>query len=516
MPKIKTGRKLLKAVAIVTIFSVVTRSLSFVFKIYFSRALGPEIMGLYQVCLSVFYLFAALTASGLVTVLSRRVTESKTLDPNDKGHSILTSALIAGFLSSVLVIVTIYIFRGQIDFMFPDVRAIPMFMIMLPALLTTSIYGLIRGWFWGNKDFLTFSITEAIEEILRVIFSVLFVSGIISGISGAHGIALAFAISDAAVAIILVIVFFIKGGRLSRPALFKPLLKPAVPLTAMRIFSGLMGTAIALMLPAGLIRGGYSLSDATASFGRIAGMANPLLFAPNAIVSSLAIVLIPEMSESGIKKFDKTLARHIDTGISFAILISAAFLTIFASIGSDMTVIIFDDIPSGEYLKVASWLLLIMPVHQISASALNSIGMETESFISYLISSVFMILAIHFLTPSIHIFSIIVANFITLLVGSIGNMFFLNKRLKLEFGFLKPLAMVAIIAIPSIFVGKSVRNLLYNVSPIFAVSVSAIVSLSTYFILVMAFGLLNIGGFLKIKGLNFKRAMHPTRSAIKS
>jgi stage V sporulation protein B len=494
-----TGVRLFKTVAVVTIFSIVTRSLAFIFKIYLSRVLGAEAMGLYQMSLSLFYLFVALSSSGLVTVLSRRVAETKALDPKNTGYALLSSSLVIGLVLTIIIVIILLLCRPYISIFFPDQRAVPIFMIMLPALITTCIYGLIRSWFWGNKDFTAFSITELLEEVLRIGFSVLFVSGIVCGIYGENGIALAFSAADFGVALILTALFFLKGGRLKKPLDFKPLIKPAATLSTMRAFASIIGTIFTIMLPLRLVAGGFSISDATASYGRIAGMANPLLFAPNAIISSLALVLIPEMSASGIKRDNASVNRHIDAGISFAIIVSGVFLVVFASFGEELTLLLFNDSESGEYLRVAAWLLLIMPIHQISSSALNSIGMEKESFISYLISASAMLIIIYFLTPIIGIYAAVIANFVTLILCTIGNLFFLNKRLALSFRFIKPLAFIAGFSFPCILLGKNIHSLLQSISGIFALlaGISSVAIL--YCVLLSVTELINVKGFLRLR-----------------
>ncbi|MDR0752457.1 MAG: oligosaccharide flippase family protein [Christensenellaceae bacterium] len=511
MPNHSKNSHIFKAALIVIIFSIFTRGISFAFKIYFSRVLGAESIGLYQICLSVFYLFASFTSGGLVTVLSRRVAENRALNPQDKGLSILTSSLLVGILSSALLLLLLFLLREHIDFLFSDVRAKPLFLIMAPALITTSVYGIIRGWFWGNKDFLTFSITELLEEVFRVIFSILFVSGIVSGIYGERGIALAFVLSDIMVAFILVIMFLFKEGKLKKPTKFGTLLKPAIPLTGMRIFGGLLGTLIAILLPLRLIAGGFSVSQATASFGRVAGMANPLLFAPNAIIGSLAIVLIPEMSASGIKNNNPTLAKHIESGISLSLIISGFFLIMFATFGEDLTLFLFNDRPSGEYLRVASWLLLITPIQLITSSALSSIGLETESFKSYFISSLFMIASIYFIAPIIGFYSVVIANFLSILVNSSINLYYLNKRIGLPFSFLKLLAFLTISSSLCIFLGKTMRSILYQTSPALALIISVIMVLIIYVVTLLLSDLIKFEWFLKFKSI-FKSSTHQNRT----
>jgi stage V sporulation protein B len=97
-------KPIFKAVAVVTAFSVITRTLSFVFKIYLSRTAGAEVMGLYQICLSLFFLFSALSTGGLTTVLSRKTAENHALGNQNKGLPFLSAALCIGLTVAVCTV----------------------------------------------------------------------------------------------------------------------------------------------------------------------------------------------------------------------------------------------------------------------------------------------------------------------------------------------------------------------------------------------------------------------------
>ena len=60
--------KTAKSFGIVTGFSIATRLVSFIFKLWMSRALGAEVVGLYQIALSVLLMLFTITA-GAPTVL---------------------------------------------------------------------------------------------------------------------------------------------------------------------------------------------------------------------------------------------------------------------------------------------------------------------------------------------------------------------------------------------------------------------------------------------------------------
>ena len=62
---------LVKAVALITIFSILTRILGFVFRIYLSWEMGAEMLGIYQVALSIIGVLMMLVSSGLPLTLSK-------------------------------------------------------------------------------------------------------------------------------------------------------------------------------------------------------------------------------------------------------------------------------------------------------------------------------------------------------------------------------------------------------------------------------------------------------------
>ena len=64
-------KSIFKSVAIITFFSVLTRFLGFLFRIYLSRTIGAEELGKYQVALSVFLVFLTIVSSGFTFVISR-------------------------------------------------------------------------------------------------------------------------------------------------------------------------------------------------------------------------------------------------------------------------------------------------------------------------------------------------------------------------------------------------------------------------------------------------------------
>ena len=107
------------AIATVTLFGVFTRLISFLFKVYLSRALGAEALGLYQIALSVFLLFASLPSSGIPLILSRKVAEADALNKKND-FSVFTAALLYSTALSLVIAVALILFGTRLSFLFSD------------------------------------------------------------------------------------------------------------------------------------------------------------------------------------------------------------------------------------------------------------------------------------------------------------------------------------------------------------------------------------------------------------
>ena len=70
-------KSIFKTVAYVTAFSFAERFLGFVYRIFLSRKLGAEGLGIYQISLSVLGLFMTMTSAGIPITVSRIITKTK-------------------------------------------------------------------------------------------------------------------------------------------------------------------------------------------------------------------------------------------------------------------------------------------------------------------------------------------------------------------------------------------------------------------------------------------------------
>lgn len=84
-------------------------------------------------------------------------------------------------------------------------------------------------------------------------------------------------------------------------AVYRDLLGMALPLTANRIVLNILQSIEAVSIPQKLLLYGYDTTTALSVYGVLTGMAMPMIFFPNALTSSVAVLLLPTISENHAK-----------------------------------------------------------------------------------------------------------------------------------------------------------------------------------------------------------------------
>ena len=139
-------KKIIKTVFFVTSISVFTRLLGFFFRIYLSRTIGAESLGLYQISMSIVALLATFTA-GLPLTLSRKTSECIASRDIKSSSSLVSSTLTIGLIVCTILFVTAHLLEPYIGNIFSDQQCKPIFYILLPTIFTTCIiFNTINMW----------------------------------------------------------------------------------------------------------------------------------------------------------------------------------------------------------------------------------------------------------------------------------------------------------------------------------------------------------------------------------
>ena len=362
--------------AIVTIFSTVERLLGFIYRIYLSRTLGAEGVGVYQITLSVIGLLMTITASGIPITVSRIMIKHESEKQNSLIYKTVSAGIILSLIISIPLVSLFLFFPNSVNFIFADKRCYTLLKIILPSVIITSVYAVIRGFFWGKKKFFTYSLIELLEEIVMLVFGVILVNTMVDIEDGITKASYAVIISYLFSFVTAIIFFFINGGKFSSPKEeLKPLIISSAPITLMRTATSLINTLIAIILPARLILSGLTAPDAMEKFGELSGMSIPLINIPSSLIGSIALVLVPELSNNFYSKKLITLRHNIEEAVKCSVFIACTIIPVFLSMGEEIGIMMYANKNAGIYVRNSCIIMFPMSITMITTSMLNSLNL---------------------------------------------------------------------------------------------------------------------------------------------
>ena len=456
-------RGFFKTVAIVTIFSTCEKFLGFLYRIYLSRTIGAEGVGLYQVALSVFAFLLTLTCSGTPITVSRLITKYNAENKKERVNKLITSALVFTLFVSLAICLLFFSLKKFSSLIFADDRCVSIFYVVLIGLIFTSLYSIVRGVFWGKKDFLPYSIIELLEEICMIVVGIILISTTTEVFLGAYYAGVAVLISYVFSFTLAFIVFFMRGNRIINPkGEFKPLLSSAMPVTAMRTINSLAISIVSIILPLRLVSAGFSSSEAMSLYGSAVGQAIPILFIPTTLIGSFTIVLVPEIAENFYNKNHKRLKTEIEKAVKFTAILSNIFIPVFFVCGEEIGLIIFGNTDCGKFLTASAFLMLFMSLSSLSTSILNSIGQEKKALSYCIISGAFMLACVYLLPKYMGIYSLLIGYSFVYGLTTVLNVILLRKKCKYKPKFIGFIIFSTLLLFPSIILGYMLEKLLLS------------------------------------------------------
>lgn len=501
-------KKIVETMLVVTAFSVIERLLGFIYRIFLSRALGAELLGVYQVALSVVGLIMTLTASGIPITVSRIMTKHDSENNSAKSFSTVTAGILLSLILSLpLVLVLVFVPKVS-GLLFQDERSFAVFKVIIPGITITSVYSVLRGYFWGKRKFLTYSIIELLEEIVMLVAGVILINGCTETTTGLLGAGKAVLISYIFSFVTATMLYFLRGGRLKNPrGELKPLISSAGPITVMRTGTSLINTLIAIILPMRLVLSGLTSAEALSSFGELSGMSIPLIYIPSTLIGSIALVLVPELSTNYYKNNGVTLKNNVENAVKCSVYISALIIPVFISLGKEIGVLVYDNLNSGLYVQNASIIMLPMSITLITTSVLNSLNLERKTLLYYLIGAFLLILSIWFLPKYVGVYSLVIGLFLSYLTTSCLNLLLINKMLKHKPKLKSFIALSALFIIPSTLLSHLLKGVLIKFIPL-APTVIICSALAVLFIMALykTFNLFSVKDILGAKKAQTKKA----------
>lgn len=407
---------------ILTLTGLVSRLIGFFYRIYLSRLFGEENIGIYQLISPVIALSFSLCAAAYQTTISKLSAElaAKAPFPNHPStRRPFWAALSLSLPLSLLCTAVTYLFAEPIGTMLlKEPRTVPLLKIIAFSFPFVGIHACINGWFYGMKKAGLPAFAQIMEQLTRVGCVFLITTKTLSrnqtpSISTAvFGLAFGELVSMTIAILTYLPYFSAPSGSVSSPkaasryaflrsgrSTYGPLLAMAVPLTANRLVLNFLGSAESVAIPEMLRLYGYTTENALSVYGVLTGMALPLIFFPNALTGSIAVMLLPMISENYcVKKYDAVRTLTLRT-LKYCLLMGFACMCVFAILGPWLGSFLYDSPLAGRCIRTLGFICPFLYLDTTLSSILQGLGKAGVIFFINVLSLLVRLAFVYFAIP---------------------------------------------------------------------------------------------------------------------
>ncbi len=422
---------------LLTATGLFSQLLGFIYRIFLSRLIGAEVMGLYQLIMPVYSVLLSVTAIGLTAAVSSLTSEYHALGNIKAAEQVLRRCLAALVLLLILPCLAVVAFSDAISvYLLGDARTQLGLLLLLPCILLTGVENLHKHAFYGAGQIRPPAFSELMEQLVRtgavLGLLVLFLPQNPERIVGLIVLGMVICEVFSSCTLVLLHRQHIRrlpgdlGPGLPGKTLNRRILHIAVPIGLTSLLGNLMGSVCAILIPQRLVAGGMEVSAAISAFGVMFGMSMPLLNLPTAFIAALGLVLVPKLAESAALKRKADIHRRISKAMLGTSILMLPAMAILVVLGPTLGTVLFQESSVGDYLAPLSVCVVLSCYQSVLSCALNGVGQQPAAARNALISGA-VELVIVFLTVGIpgvgllgYVWAFLISSLVGMMLGAIS------------------------------------------------------------------------------------------------
>lgn len=437
---------LITGTLLMTAAGVLSRVIGFFYRIFLSRTIGAEALGIYQLIGPVFGLCFALTASSIQTSISKFVGDAiggckDSLCGKKKARAYLILGLVLSCGLSILTGVFMYLNADWIAVRFlGEARCAPLLVLLTYSLLPCCIHACINGYYYGKKNAFVPSLCQLIEQIARVgsvwiIFQITTEKGIpLTAFHAVCGLVI-----GECFGLLVSMSALLREKRLPRGSytsdsicnstMTHAFLAMVIPLTINRLSVAFSTSLENLLIPQKLQLYGYTQTDALSIYGILSGMTLSIILFPCVLTNSLSVLLLPAISEARGRSNENQIRRTTQKAIRLGLLLGFAFTILFLLTGDMIGNKLFHNALAGHFICRLAWLCPLMYITSLLNSILHGLGRPKQVLFVNLLACLIRIGMIWFLVPGYGIGAYLWGLLLSQVFASVACMWLLREFL---------------------------------------------------------------------------------------
>ena len=402
--KSSKGESFLKGTFVLTIAGFVVKVIGSLNWIFVSRILGGEGIGLYQMAFPIYFFAMTVSQAGVPVAISIITAERVALRDIYGAKRVFRISMLLMLFTGLLFSVLTYLAADWlIDWqLIRDARAYKAVVVLAPTVFFVTLLASSRGYLQGWQRMTPTAVSQIVEQIFRVVTMIVLASLLMPwGLDYAAAGASLGAFAGAVSGLIVLVYFHIKlerdyGTELkplpgatyeSRLSIIKRIFKLALPVSAASIMLPVVSNLDLMIVPQRLEAAGYSISEATELFGYLNGMAVPLVNLATILTASMAMSIVPAISESRVlgdqaRVYDQTAASvRISNFVCFP-----AFVIVFV-LATPISALIYNAPGAGPAVMISAVSIILLGLHQVSTGILQGLGHPTIPMVNMLLAA---------------------------------------------------------------------------------------------------------------------------------
>ncbi len=372
---------------------LLNRILGFVPRIVLPRMIGAEGVGLIQLVYPFTIVLLTLIAGGIPLAVAKMVAEADSRrDPFAVRRILRVSVALALTLSLIAAAVCFILSDFISNRIMTDSRVHTAFLVMIPILPLVAVSSVWRGYFQGKQNMIPTALSQTSETIFRIVLTLLFAWLFLPyGLEmAAAGGVLGMVAGEFAGLVVLWIQFVRERKKPSEPQAeqteaelargkntLRGILHTAIPVTGSKMIGSLSYLFESILTVRSLTIAGVAAAGATAQYGALQGMVIPLLLLPGALTYSLAVSLVPSLSEAASRGDWATIHIRLHQSMRLAIVTGAPFVVLLGLMAGPICTLLYGDDSMADMLRwiapLAIFLYMQAPL-QAALQALNRPG----------------------------------------------------------------------------------------------------------------------------------------------
>ena len=260
----------------------------------------------------------------------------------------------------------------------------------------------------------------------------------------------------------------------------------SLPVSAASIMLPVVSNLDLMIVPQRLEVAGYSVHQATELFGYLTGMAVPLVNLATILTASLAVSIVPAISEARALKDTDRIYRQTAASVRISNFVCFPAFVIVFLLATPIASLIYNAPGAGPAVMISAVSIILLGLHQVSTGVLQGLGHTTIPMINMILAAAAKVALNWTLTaiPALGIMGAAWATAADMGVAAFINLYFIYRYIgyKMELGQLvKTIAASGVMALSiKLFYDFTIAQLNMPVFSLFgAVTLGCIVYIAT-------------------------------------